>query len=95
MPKPWNVNIHHDGKLDKCVPPRASSVLEVGCGDGFLAARLPKRIPHVVAVDTHRPVIERTMQRFPTAQVGWAHESSCSRWDASSSGGRHPQCPRT
>jgi protein-L-isoaspartate O-methyltransferase len=71
MPKPWNVNIHYDGKLDKCVPPHASSVLEVGCGDGFLAARLSQRIPHVIAVDIDHPVVERAMQRFPTAWAQW------------------------
>jgi 2-polyprenyl-3-methyl-5-hydroxy-6-metoxy-1,4-benzoquinol methylase len=40
MAEPWNINIHYDGKLDRSVPPEAGSVLDVGCGDGFLAARL-------------------------------------------------------
>jgi 2-polyprenyl-3-methyl-5-hydroxy-6-metoxy-1,4-benzoquinol methylase len=70
---PWNVNIHYDGKLDNCVSPQAGSVLEVGCGDGFLAARLSRRIPHVVAVDVDQPVLERAQQRFPTAPVTWRH----------------------
>lgn len=69
----WNVNIHYDGRLDKCVPVDASSVLDVGCGDGFLAARLSRRIPHVVAVDVDQPVLERAKQRFPTAPVVWRH----------------------
>jgi protein-L-isoaspartate O-methyltransferase len=56
MAEPWNINIHYDGKLDRCVPPEAGSVLEVGCGDGFLAARLSQRIPTVVAVDIDQPV---------------------------------------
>jgi 2-polyprenyl-3-methyl-5-hydroxy-6-metoxy-1,4-benzoquinol methylase len=71
MAEPWNVNIHYDGKLDRCVPPHAASVLEVGCGDGFLAARLSQRIPHVVAVDIDQPVLERAKQRFPSAPVRW------------------------
>jgi len=71
MAEPWNVNIHYAGKLDKCVPPHADSVLEVGCGDGFLAARLSQRIPHVVAVDIDQPVLQRATQRFPTARVSW------------------------
>ena len=71
MAEPWNVNIHYDGRLDDCEPPRAASVLEVGCGDGFLAARLSKRLPNVVAVDIDEPVLERAKQRFPTAPVKW------------------------
>ncbi|WP_110319944.1 class I SAM-dependent methyltransferase [Mycolicibacterium moriokaense] len=74
MAKPWNVNIHYDGKLDRCIPADAACVLEVGCGDGFLAARLSQRVPHVVAVDIDRPVLERAKQRFPTAKVTWRHE---------------------
>jgi 2-polyprenyl-3-methyl-5-hydroxy-6-metoxy-1,4-benzoquinol methylase len=70
---PWNVNIHYDGKLDTCVPAWAGSVLEVGCGDGFLAARLSQRISRVVAVDVDEPVLERAKQRFPDAPVTWRH----------------------
>jgi 2-polyprenyl-3-methyl-5-hydroxy-6-metoxy-1,4-benzoquinol methylase len=73
MAEPWNINIHYDGKLDKCVPPKASSVLEVGCGDGFLAARLSRRVPRVVAVDVDEPVLQRAKQRFPAAPVAWRH----------------------
>ncbi len=73
MAKPWNVNIHYDGKLDTCVPPHAASVLDVGCGDGFLAARLSERVAHVVAVDIDQPVLERAKQRFPNAPVTWRH----------------------
>jgi 2-polyprenyl-3-methyl-5-hydroxy-6-metoxy-1,4-benzoquinol methylase len=73
MAEPWNINIHYDGKLDKCVPPDAASVLDVGCGDGFLAARLSQRIPRVVAVDIDQPVLERAKQRFTSAPVEWRH----------------------
>jgi 2-polyprenyl-3-methyl-5-hydroxy-6-metoxy-1,4-benzoquinol methylase len=73
MADPWNINIHYDGRLDHCVSPDASSVLDVGCGDGFLAARLSQRIPHVVAVDVDQPVLERAKQRFPTIPVVWRH----------------------
>jgi SAM-dependent methyltransferase len=70
---PWNVNIHYDGKLDKHVPQDASRVLDVGCGDGFLAARLSQRVPDVVAVDIDGPVLQRARQRFPGAPVDWRH----------------------
>ena len=73
MAEPWNINIHYDGKLDNCVPPCAASVLDVGCGDGFLPARLSQRIPYVVAVDVDEPVLQRAKQRFPTAPVNWRH----------------------
>jgi 2-polyprenyl-3-methyl-5-hydroxy-6-metoxy-1,4-benzoquinol methylase len=69
--KPWNVNIHYDGKLDATVPAHVASVLEVGCGDGFLAARLSQRVAHVVAVDIDGPVLERAKQRVPNAKVAW------------------------
>ncbi|HXO50234.1 MAG TPA: methyltransferase domain-containing protein [Mycobacterium sp.] len=52
------------------MPPRASSALEVGCGDGFLATNLSQRIPHVVAVDIGQPVVDRATQRFPDTRVG-------------------------
>ena len=71
MAEPWNINIHYDGKLDASVSPDAVSALEVGCGDGFLAARLSERIPDVVAVDADAPVLERARQRFPRAAVKW------------------------
>ncbi len=71
MAEPWNVNIHHDSKLDDCVPRQATSALDVGCGDGFLANRLARRVPRVVAIDVDKPVLERAKQRFPDAPVIW------------------------
>ena len=73
MTQPWNINIHYDAKLDASAPADATSALDVGCGDGFLAARLARRIPHVVAVDAGLPVLERARRRFPTAAVEWKH----------------------
>jgi SAM-dependent methyltransferase len=73
VPAPWHINIHYDGKLDSCVPPDAPSVLEVGCADGFLAARLSQRVPSVVTVDVDQPVLDRAKQRFPSAPVAWRH----------------------
>ncbi len=73
MREPWNVNIHYDARLDASVSVDASSVLDVGCGDGFLAARLSRRIPRVVALDIDEPVLERAKMRFPDARVIWMH----------------------
>lgn len=69
MAGPWNANIHYDGRLDACVPASATSVLDVGCGDGFLAARLARRVPLVVAIDVDAPVLDRARARFPEARV--------------------------
>ncbi|RIQ37414.1 class I SAM-dependent methyltransferase [Jiangella rhizosphaerae] len=83
MREPWNANIHYDARLAACVPPGAGPVLDVGCGDGFLAARLaggfapadggaaPAR--RVVALDADAPVLERARARFPDAAVDWRH----------------------
>jgi len=68
---PWNVNIHYDARLAHCVPAAATSVLDVGCGDGFLAARLARRVPRVVAIDIDGPVLGRARARFPDAPVTW------------------------
>jgi 2-polyprenyl-3-methyl-5-hydroxy-6-metoxy-1,4-benzoquinol methylase len=69
----WNLNIHYDALLDRHVPTTARDVLDVGCGDGFLAARLATRIPAVTAIDTDAPVLARARQRFPVADVRWRH----------------------
>jgi SAM-dependent methyltransferase len=67
----WNVNIHYDARLAGCVPVAAEAVLDVGCGDGFLAARLARRVPRVVALDIDAPVLARARARFPDAPVTW------------------------
>jgi len=69
----WNANIHYDARLAACVPATATAVLDVGCGDGFLAARLARRVPLVVAIDTDAPVLGRARARFPDAAVTWCH----------------------
>jgi 2-polyprenyl-3-methyl-5-hydroxy-6-metoxy-1,4-benzoquinol methylase len=71
VPALWNANIHYDATLDACVPASAKSVLDVGCGDGFLAARLARRIPQVTAIDLDAPVLQRARARFPGVNVTW------------------------
>jgi SAM-dependent methyltransferase len=68
---PWNVNIHYDALLAALVPISAESVLDVGCGDGFLSARLAHRTRLVVALDVDDPVIARARTRWPDAPVNW------------------------
>jgi SAM-dependent methyltransferase len=69
--QPWNINIHYDALLDSKVPLGAQRVLDVGCGDGFLAARLAHRIPGVTALDRDAPVLQRAQVRFATAPIRW------------------------
>ena len=71
--KPWNVNIHYDRLLDRCVPTTARRVLDVGCGDGFLAAQLSGRVREVVALDADSSVLDRARARFPDADIDWQH----------------------
>lgn len=80
MRDPWNANIHYDARLAACVPADARAVLDVGCGDGFLAARLAGRLAsdgdgarRVVALDVDEAVLERARSRFPDAAVDWRH----------------------
>ena len=72
--EPWNINIHYDALLDAKVPPTADRVLDVGCGDGFLAARLARRVPDVTAVDLDAPVLQRAQARFSDAPIRWVHD---------------------
>ncbi len=71
--RPWNINIHYDALVDAQVPAEAQQVLDVGCGDGFLAARLAERIPRVIALDIDEPVLKRAIARFPDVPVQWTH----------------------
>lgn len=71
--RPWNINIHYDSLVDATVPPTAREVLDVGCGDGFLAARLAARIPEVTAIDIDAPVLGRARARFAGTSVRWTH----------------------
>jgi ubiquinone/menaquinone biosynthesis C-methylase UbiE len=69
--QPWNINIHYDALLESKVPRAARRVLDVGCGDGFLAARLTLRVPDVTALDVDGPVLQRAQVRFAAAPVRW------------------------
>jgi 2-polyprenyl-3-methyl-5-hydroxy-6-metoxy-1,4-benzoquinol methylase len=71
--QPWNINIHYDALLESTVPLAARRVVDVGCGDGFLAARLARRVSDVSALDIDAAVLHRAQARFPTAPVRWVH----------------------
>jgi SAM-dependent methyltransferase len=71
VPQPWNVNIHYDATLARLAHHGARSALDVGCGDGFLSARLARSGLEVVAVDADAPVVDRARARFPDVPVDW------------------------
>lgn len=68
--EPWNLNIHHDRLLARLVEP-GSRVLDAGCGDGFLAARLCRMGCEVVALDVDPGVLQRARRRWQGLPVQW------------------------
>jgi SAM-dependent methyltransferase len=56
----WNANTHYHHILLDALPPKASRVLDVGCGDGILLADLVGAgIPHVIGIDVDHGVLDR------------------------------------
>jgi ubiquinone/menaquinone biosynthesis C-methylase UbiE len=47
----WNHNVHYQAVILNAVPPACHTALDVGCGDGLLAARLAERCAKVTAID--------------------------------------------
>ena len=68
--EPWNLNIHYDRLLVRLTRP-GQRVLDVGCGDGFLSARLADAGCHVVALDADEGVVLRARARWPKKPVDW------------------------
>jgi SAM-dependent methyltransferase len=72
MPPLWNANTHYHRVVLASLPPNASAVLDVGCGDGLLAADLLEAgVARVVAVDVDRPVLDRARARHEGRGIEW------------------------
>ncbi len=68
----WNPNIHYHGVILDAVPAGCSRVLDVGCGDGVLAAELSRRgVREVVGLDINHSVVERARKRHSDVVVRW------------------------
>jgi 2-polyprenyl-3-methyl-5-hydroxy-6-metoxy-1,4-benzoquinol methylase len=61
----WNHNIHYFGLVEKIARrrPRANAI-DVGTGDGMLAARLHEFIPTVVGLDSSRHQVDVSAERY-------------------------------
>ncbi|KUH81084.1 MULTISPECIES: class I SAM-dependent methyltransferase [unclassified Mycobacterium] len=58
QPQRWNHNIHYHQLVLDAVPVEARSALDVGTGNGLLAADLRQKVPEVVAIDVDDDVLE-------------------------------------
>ncbi|WP_087508332.1 class I SAM-dependent methyltransferase [Cellulomonas iranensis] len=68
-PRPWNHNVHYHRLVLREVPPHARTALDVGTGDGLLAADLRRCVPHVVGLDLDAAVLARARAAAP--QGAW------------------------
>ncbi|NAZ84849.1 class I SAM-dependent methyltransferase [Kineococcus indalonis] len=66
---PWDHNAHHHAWIERQLPSRFGTALDVGCGSGDLARRLSRRASHVTGLDTD-PASIGTAQHLST------HESN-------------------
>jgi 2-polyprenyl-3-methyl-5-hydroxy-6-metoxy-1,4-benzoquinol methylase len=69
----WNHNLHHHPMILGVVPDGCRRALDVGCGEGILARELRRVIPHVSAIDRHRPSIDLARQHHVAAGIDYLH----------------------
>ncbi|SEE61080.1 bifunctional 2-polyprenyl-6-hydroxyphenol methylase/3-demethylubiquinol 3-O-methyltransferase UbiG [Streptomyces sp. Ag109_O5-10] len=59
----WNHNVHYHPVVLDAVPDGCRAALDVGCGDGLLAAKLATRAESVTGVDRSAEMIRRAQKR--------------------------------
>ena len=70
----WNANAHYHGVVLASLSSDVSRALDVGCGDGMLAAELVDAgVRTVVGLDVDRPVLERARARHEGRGIEWVH----------------------
>ena len=62
----WNHNVHYQPVILNAVPPGCHTALDVGCGDGLLAARLAERCAKVTGIDRDPQMIATARARNPS-----------------------------
>lgn len=67
----WNHNIHFHRVVLQAIPRRAVSALDVGTGDGLLAAELRTALADVTAVDLDPDVLARAAAEH--RGISWVH----------------------
>ena len=67
----WNHNIHYHHRILDAVPVGARTALDVGTGNGLLAAELHRQIPRVTGIDRDAAALESA--RREDADVTWIH----------------------
>lgn len=65
----WNHNIHYHRVIFDAIPHGARSALDVGTGNGLLAAELSDLVPRVTAIDRDAVVLESA--RAESSRVDW------------------------
>ncbi|MER7185430.1 class I SAM-dependent methyltransferase [Streptomyces hyaluromycini] len=61
----WNHNVHYHSVVLDAVPDGCRTALDVGCGDGLLAAKLAARAQSVTGVDRSAEMIRQARKRAP------------------------------
>ncbi|WP_327091525.1 class I SAM-dependent methyltransferase [Nonomuraea sp. NBC_01738] len=59
----WNHNVAYHPHVLRAVPERCETALDVGCGDGLLAAKLSTRAERVTGLDTSAEMIDLARRR--------------------------------
>ncbi|MCT9930865.1 class I SAM-dependent methyltransferase [Planotetraspora sp. A-T 1434] len=63
----WNHNVHYHRVVLDAVPYGCDTALDVGCGDGLLAAKLASRVGHVTGIDRSAEMIRLAERRAEDA----------------------------
>jgi 2-polyprenyl-3-methyl-5-hydroxy-6-metoxy-1,4-benzoquinol methylase len=65
----WNHSIQYHRVLIEAIPPNATRVLDVGCGEGLLVRQLKAKIPalSIAGIDPDQTSIERARNASPNA----------------------------
>ena len=65
----WNHNVHYQPVILNAVPPGCRTALDVGCGDGLLAARLAERCANVTGIDRDPRMIATAQAQRARARI--------------------------